>query len=212
MKSPKKYIVHLLLLLAVSITIIALYQNKLIREDDISQIELITNNNMHLIGKEIRSSTIQILNKNESSIPSTPELEKNIPDNPICFAVASDQISPGTTIQEIEITQGMTPEIIIPNGAMGIFSQGESLGWDCKMGDVLSWKFEKYPMENKLNQSLGIGYIKDGVMYEMQVYTDSLDGEYQLNVPSSGIYHIYFICLSSDPISLKGGKLTQIRE
>lgn len=199
---PKKYIVFLLLLLAVASVIIGLFQNKSIRAEDITQIERITNDNKHLIGKEGYGN-----NPSESKLET--KAEENIPNNSICFSVANKQISPGATIQEIEITQGTTPEIIIPNGAMGIFSQGDSLGWDCKTGDILSWKFEKYPMENLLNQSLGIGYIKDGVMYEMQVYTNSLDGEYRLNISSDGIYYIYFICLSSDPISLKEGDILQ---
>lgn len=44
-------------------------------------------------------------------------------------------------------------------------------------------------------------------MHEIQLFRNSLDGKYELTVLEDGIYHIFVVCLSSDPISLKEGEI-----
>lgn len=182
---------------------------------DTNQIEIISDENADKIGKEV-------LNRNPPKVyggqdwPSDTEelepiaLDMQIPENPFFSSLASDQVSLGTSVQEIATQDGLVPEFIIPNGAIGVFSKGNQSGWSCKAGDTLIWSFEKYPMENGISQSICVGYIKDDVMYEAQAFGETLEGEYELTVPEDGIYYIYVIGASSDPISMKGSDI-QIR-
>lgn len=170
---------------------------------------MISNDNRFKIGKEV-------INENNPEIPDEewpdssdvnhPEsllANIQIPKNPFFCSVASDLCLPGSSVQEVATDDNVVPEMIIPNGAVGVFSKGGLSGWLCDTGDILSWSFEKYPMENGIPQTLGVGYIKDGVMYEALTYRDSLDGVYSFTAPEGGTYYIYVIGLSSDPISLK---------
>lgn len=186
-------------------------ENKYIPAEDLTQIALITEENREWIGKEMKGTGVVITDANTENIqPDKEEPDKNninIPSNSIFSSVANDQCVPGTTIQEIALSENKTPEMIIPDGAMGIFSKGNSCGWTCKSGDSITWKSEKYPLDNPRDQALVVGYIKDGVMHEMQIYADSLSVEYQINIEEDGIYYIYIISASSDPISLKEGEI-----
>lgn len=182
-------------------------------ESDTLQIELITGNNRHKIGKEILSQAApEVSNENDFYPLSVDGLEScvadiEIPENPFYTSIASSLCHPGNSVQEIVTHDNMVPEIIIPNGAVGVFSKGDLSGWSCNAGCILSWSFEKYPMDSGIAQTLGVGYIKDGIMYEMEAFKESLDGTYHLSVQEDGIYHIYVIGLSSDPISLKGSDI-----
>ena len=215
---------NVIIVLAICVLAAALYmyknisskdaENKYIPAEDLTQIELIAEENREWIGKEMKAidgAGVVITDANTENIqPGKEEPAKNnieIPSNPIFSSVANDQCVPGTTIQEIALSENKTPEMIIPNGAMGIFSKGNSCGWTCKSGDSITWKSEKYPLDNPYNQTLGVGYIKDGVMHEMQIYKDSLNVDYQINIEEDGIYYIYIISASSSPISLKGGEI-----
>lgn len=222
MKSSSKKKVSLVLLLFVlclCIFISLYFANKKLPSfvPDTQQIEIISDNNEFKVGKEVLNENKPVVFNEESE--NTPEIyfeESNspvvdettqIPENSFFSSLASPLCYPGSSVQEIATHDNMTPDIIIPNGAVGVFSKSDSSGWHCKTGDILSWSFEKFPMENGTSQSIGIGYIKDGVMYETQIYSDSLDGEYSFTVPSDGTYYIYVIGLSSDPISLKGSEI-----
>lgn len=178
-------------------------------------IEIISEDNISLVGKEAHGSSPTVYSKEEWNALEHELDEKDLaqssmrlPENPICHSIADGNYSPPASIQEIITDDDKTPGIIVPNGAMGIFSKGDALGWACDYGDKLSWSFEKYPMENGAIQMLGIGYIQDGVMREMEVFSDTLSGKYEVSIPEKGVYHIYVICLSSDPISLKEGEIT----
>ncbi len=183
-----------------------------IAAEDLTQIELIDDTNRDFVGKEIQSDSAKVIDSGElpnvlnGSVTEDPAAYE-IPENTIVQSTAADEMFLGTSIQEIEVSGTRTPELIAPNGAEGIFSQGNAAGWACKAGDTIIWSFEKYPLTNGQNQALAVGYIKDGVMYESQVYQDRLSATYQLDVSEDGIYYIYFISASSDPISLKEGEI-----
>lgn len=79
-------------------------------------------------------------------------------------------------------------------------------GWDMKEGDVMEYDFEKYPSEVVENQTLLMGYIKDGVLMDDEVFRQ-LKGTYKLTINELGKYYVYLICVSSDSITLKNGTL-----
>ncbi|WP_409969895.1 hypothetical protein RFF05_08345 [Bengtsoniella intestinalis] len=198
----------ILLGICLCFTIVFATQNSLSMSDT-HNVELITDDNSAEVGKEVFNQTVPQVSDGEhidSSDVNSPEFliaEIQIPENPFFSTLASDQCLPGDSVQEILTIDNVTPEIIIPNGAVGVFSKDASTGWTCNAGDILSFSFEKYPMETGTSQTLGIGHIKDGVMYEVQAFRDSLDGTYNFTIQEDGVYYIYVIGLSSDPISLK---------
>lgn len=215
MRFNQKSLKHLLLIIVICACSVFVYafEKSQAPAEEITQIELLSPENSAFIGKEVLSSGVTVFSATERE-QQMDELEKEslvasvqIPENSCFHAVANESCVPGSPVQEIALLGDKTPAVIIPNGAMGIFSKGDAAGWACDSGDTITWKFEKYPMENKNSQTLGVGYIQDGVMHEMQTFRDSLSGEYELPVLEEGVYYIYVIALSSDPISLKEGEI-----
>lgn len=210
----KVLLVFLLLVICLCLSFPFANKNSSPFVSDTGQIEIISDDNKSKIGKEVLNENgPEVVDKEwiyaSDDVNNSESFAVNIqiPQNPFYSSVASSLCLPGNSVQEIVTCDNVVPEIIIPNGAVGVFSKGDSSGWLCNAGSILSWSFEKYPMENGTHQTLGVGYIKDGVMHEMQTYRDSLDGEYNFIVPEDGTYFIYVIALSSDPISLKGSDI-----
>lgn len=57
-----------------------------------------------------------------------------------------------------------------------------------------------------MGQDLIIGYVKDGIMYEGEVF-DELSGKYSFSPDEKGEYFFYLLSGSSDYLSLKSGNL-----
>ena len=187
------------------------------QENDTRQIELISEENQHRIGKEevnTGSSGTVVFDVNEDALfpqNSGCDLDTVIPENRIVHSLADDSITIGVEIQEISVIEGgITPGMIVPNGVTGILTQEDGSGWKCKKGDSIAWTVEKYPLETGVEQSIIIGIIKDGVLYEGQVFTDSLEANYNFDVAEDGNYYIYFISAAADPLSLKEGDITLV--
>lgn len=206
-----RYFIGLLAILFAVFTLVACSSQPsddgFIPDDAVTKIELIDDHNRKLIGKEIRGRAI-VMDADEAlreKIAQEP-IKVEIPENPIIHSVDNMEYL-GFSIQEIELNGMKTPELIGPNGAIGVFSKGNAEGFRCKAGNTIIWSFEKYPFKDGLSQTLAVGYVKDGVMYESKVFRDKLSDTYQLAVSEDGVYHIYFLCASSDPISLKEGEI-----
>ncbi len=197
------------LLLVICLFLIFAYASNEKKNYTLQGVELLNENNFFLVGKECFNPNPNVVSQNEQDrlADQTERDFPDIPDNPICFSVVDDVDITGTSIKEIVTSDNKTPEFIIPNGAIGIFSKGNANGWFCESNETISWDFEKFPMENGAPQTIGIGYIQDGVMHDIQLFRDSLDGKYELTVSEDGFYHIFVVCLSSDPISLKEGDI-----
>jgi hypothetical protein len=178
--------------------------------DGLTKIEIINDDNRHLVGKKLYITSVKVhpADQDIGSIDWTfPDMEipVEIPDNPI----ANQDLYPGRTIQIVKIDGSTTPELIGPNGAIGVFALEDNAGWYCQKGDILAWSFEKHPLDEH-GQAIAVGYAKDGVVNKYILYQNKRDGTYELNVPEDGYYYIYFIYASSDPISLAEGQI-QIR-
>lgn len=109
--------------------------------------------------------------------------------------------------QLFEVVDGVTPEIIMTNGAVAVFYQEEYNGWQCEAGDKLVFEFEKYESEVTESQALVVGYVLDGVMYESENVFRELEGRYELEVQRAGEYYIYLISGTSDYLTVKEGKI-----
>lgn len=141
--------------------------------------------------------TVVILKQNQSNWFSENEIIKKW---------TQDVVIP-SSIQKIELENEVTPEFILENGEMVIFTNQDASGWALEEGNKISWKFEKQSTESGEKQALSVGYIKNKMMYGATVYQKDLDGEYTVNIDSNGVYYIYCMGTSSDPISLKTGDI-----
>lgn len=104
-----------------------------------------------------------------------------------------------------------TPEIIFTNNAMVIFTKEGNKGWKLKKGQTLHFETEEYPSE--VNQGRGQAiiytYILDGKLMNKD-YGDGRRGisqNYDLKAEKSGEYYLCLTGASSDPISIKSGRL-----
>ena len=134
------------------------------------------------------------------------KLRLKLPENEIVKSIAYPEIVAPKSITEIVIKGKTVPKMMIPNGAMGILTQGQTKGWECERGDRIEVSFEKYRSEVTPYQTLVIGYVKDGMLYEGIAFTE-LKGKYHLDIKEKGEYHIYYVGAASDYLSLNESKV-----
>lgn len=173
--------------------------------NDLFGAELVTSENVGLIGKEIIDHSDQKVTHGEE-IGTSNESENVIAENRIIKGLANDNIVLPSSISEFEVKNGVTPEIIMTNGSMAVFYLNNYEGWSCKTGDTLTFSFEKYESEVVSNQTLVIGYIRDGILYEGESF-ENMSGCYELSVKEEGEYNIYIISATSDYLTLKQGSI-----
>ncbi len=78
--------------------------------------------------------------------------------------------------------------------------------WELTDKDNIVISFDKYKSDITVSQDLIIGYVKDGIMYEGEVF-DELSGKYSFSPDEKGEYFFYLLSGSSDYLSLKSGNL-----
>ena len=128
----------------------------------------------------------------------------NTPKSGIAKKWAENTIIP-FSIEEVESAHGITPEIEVGNGEMIIFTNSDGDGWLLNEEDELSWEFAKLP--KGFNQSLSVGYIRDKTVYGPISYYEEMEGEFTIKADTEGVYYIYCLGTSSDPITLKEGEI-----
>lgn len=165
--------------------------------------ELITSENKELIGKEVIDNIKPEVSHGEGSVVSG-KYENIIEASNVIDSVASDSIVLPASVSEFEVMDNTIPEIIMTNGSMALFYQSDYQGWSCKVGDTLSFSFEKYMSEVTPNQTIVVGYIRDGVLYDGTAYKN-LEDKFQLEITEAGEYNIYVISATSDYLALKQG-------
>lgn len=104
-----------------------------------------------------------------------------------------------------------TPEIIFTNNSMVIFTKEGEKGWELKKGQILHFETEEYPSQINWGrgQTIIYTYILDGKLMNKD-YGDGRHGlsqKYDLKAEKSGEYYLCLIGASSDPISIKSGRL-----
>lgn len=167
--------------------------------------ELISSENEDLIGKEV-NDMIQPEIFSTVDVSFDNEYEDISEVSHVISAVNNKDIVLPLTVSEFEVKDSYTPEIIITNGSMAVFYQNNYEGWYCEAGDILKLSFGKHESEVISEQTLVIGYIKDGILFEGEPVKD-INGEYELKVEESGSYNLYIISATSDYLSLKQGTI-----
>lgn len=170
--------------------------------------EQVSIENESLIGQEVVDNSVPEVVHGEKN--STGNQAENIFEGShIVKSFANEEIVEPLSITEFEVTDNSTPEIIMTNGSMAVFYKNDYDGWDCKTGDTISFNFEKYESEVIQDQTLVIGYIRDGVVYQGKAFKE-LKGSYEMIADEDGTYNLYVISATSDYLTLKQGSINII--
>lgn len=95
---------------------------------------------------------------------------------------------------------------LLINNSLCVLTQDNGKGWELTDKDNIVISFDKYKSDITVSQDLIIGYVKDGIMYEGEVF-DELSGKYSFSPDEKGEYFFYLLSGSSDYLSLKSGNL-----
>ena len=184
---------------------------------------VVDDSNRSLIGTEIYSKNYFIYKDGvytnaQGEVVDLDKLRKaqeGIPENRIIDEIQIENYSPSSIIEVIIDKAGKnsyaTPEIILTNNSACILTKENGSGWNLEKGDTLEFNFEKYKSRVVPRQNLGIGYVKDGIMYPWESYQE-LSDSYVLKAQEQSEYYIYLLSLSSDYLTLKQGELVHSSE
>ena len=173
---------------------------------------LIDDSNRHLVGKGLHGEGQIIGADEEIEVPDEPsdgiwettariKSYKNVsisPNSITEFAVSGDA------------GQYITPEIIFGNNDLVIFEQEDGSGWKLNEGETLMIQATEYEAETNGGNGQGIMYfyICDGEILDGKSEPrKELNQTFELTAEKSGEYYICLLGVSSDPISLKEGKI-----
>ena len=173
---------------------------------------LIDDSNRHLVGKGLHGEGQIIGADEEIEVPDEPsdgiwettariKSYKNVsisPNSITEFAVSGDA------------GQYITPEIIFGNNDLVIFEQEDGSGWELNEGETLMIQATEYEAETNGGNGQGIMYfyICDGEILDGKSDPrKELNQTFELTAEKSGEYYICLLGVSSDPISLKEGKI-----
>lgn len=183
--------------------------------------ELINDTNRDLVGKALTIEVPKIYDSEGNFVNEEEWLDFYGAPDPNLFdwttssmirKVDSDAHVPATidefTVQE-DNGKFITPEVIFPNNAMVIFTKKDGSGWHLNKGETLWFEVEEYPSEInwEKGQCVHFQYIFNGTLMDGEVIRGTLNLVYELTADKSGEYYICMVGGSSDPISLKEGKL-----
>ena len=171
--------------------------------------QIVNEENKTLIGQEVIVDMDDVVTYNpdesQRSVQSGNK-ELVLDDSHIVKSIDSGMVQP-SSIHEVQVIDGMTPEVIMTNGAAVIFYQGNYEGWKCEIGDKLIFDFSKYESEVVEEQTLVLGYVLDGVMYKSSEVFKNISGRYELQIENEGEYYIYAISATSDYLTLRAGEI-----
>lgn len=177
--------------------------------------ELITDLNRHLVGKNGIGSYVIIDaegNIIEGELGTSPEDE--VWKTSTVIKSVKGELSPPYSITEFSTKKVgdkyVTPEIIFDNGDMVIFTKGDGSGWKLKKGEKIELVVEEYPIEYRgKGQAIGYWIVRNGKLLaeSLQGFEDTVDQRFEFVAERRGEYYICFMNGSSEPISLKEGKI-----
>lgn len=178
---------------------------------------LIDDSNRHLIGTETNDRSYIILKdgvytNEKGKVVDIEELAKSSSEFPESRIVKSSLMPNFIPSSIVEIPTDKSdemyiiPEIILINNSLCVLTQDNGKGWELTDKDNIVISFDKYKSDITVSQDLIIGYVKDGIMYEGEVF-DELSGKYSFSPDEKGEYFFYLLSGSSDYLSLKSGNL-----
>ena len=168
-------------------------------------------NAMVVHGSEIKEITEEEAETNAKALKKE-RLEKAL-DNNYIKSVDTEEFFLPVTVNPFLTTEKNgyyeTPEVIMGNAAMVIFTKPDGTAWNLKKGQTLSFKAEQYPLETTKtgNKSWKIkfGYLLDGALHQ-DVMDEGLHHQYNLTAEQEGKYYITIYC-ASGLLTLKNGRM-----
>lgn len=183
-------------------------KNTVTNKSTLQRAELITENNRDLVGTvTVSSETPEVFHSEEEEHYDVKEEEQDqIPQNDIIKELDEDVPLP-STITVFSAANGITPEIIFPNGSCAVFVPSDNKkGWTCEKGGRIQFNFEKYPSAVVEKQAMVVGVVLNGKMLSGEIMRD-LSGTYVFETDESGDYAIYVLSGTSDYLALKKGRV-----
>lgn len=173
---------------------------------------MVNDENRMLIGTEVVDDGAFVINGEMEEELGTDDVDRvNLKEQLIAGSHIVNEIDKNMllpfSIEEIKVIEGVTPEIIMTNGAAVVFYQDDYNGWQCKAGDKLIFDFSKYESAITEEQTFVIGYVLDGVMYNSSEAFRSMEGRYELQIEKDGEYFVYLISATSDYLTMKEGEI-----
>ena len=170
---------------------------------------IVNDETCELVGKEIVDREAPIVGQEDSDSVSvdSAKLADQLAEQSYIVEAFDDELLLPVSIEEFKVMGENVPELIMTNGAAAVFYQNEYEGWECQAGDTLVFDFRKYESEVAENQTLVVGHIRDGVMYNSEEAFTELGGKYELKIEEDGEYHIYIISATSDYLTIKEGRI-----
>lgn len=167
-------------------------------------IELINDENEHLIGKELTYNT-----EKESA---SQEMYDIFEKSDIVKTIEKDAHIP-RVVEEIAVTEKngvfLVPEFIFTNDSMAILKKEDGSGWNLKKNESLQIELKLYPSEINYGrgQSIIYQYVYNGKLMKKLNSEHGLSQSYDLKAPKPGEYYICLVGGSSDPVTIEYGKI-----
>lgn len=173
---------------------------------------LIDDSNRHLVGKGLHGEGHVIGPDEEIVCPEEPS--DGIWETTARIKSYKNVIISPNSITEFAVSGDtepyITPEIIFGNNDLVIFEKEDGSGWELNEGDILVFQATEYPGESNHGNGQGIMYfyICDGEISDGKSEPrKQLNQTFELTAEKTGEYYICLLGVSSDPISLKEGKI-----
>lgn len=180
---------------------------------------LIDEFNRHLVGKEGEGES-KVIDESEKYVYEqgmTEPTEAIWKTSTIIKSVENGMMPPNSITEfNTKETDGsyVTPEIMLDNGDMVIFTKQDGSGWYLNEGESLFFEVEEYKSETGMGRGQTVGYhqIYNGtVMQEPVSVINTMEQKIELVAENSGEYYLGLIGYSSDLISLKEGKISVVK-
>lgn len=188
--------------------------------DMLEKSEVLEQGNRYFIGKEITDTEGGFIwengvcmdrNGNKVEFPETDHGSRS--DVIQEFEMGDSLYRPSSVVevpvQEDGLMKEGIPELIMTNNSVCLVTKENGEGWDLKSGARIKISFEKYSSEVVEDQVLMIGYVRNGIMYEGEIFRE-MNGTCELTVQGNGICYPYLVSFSSDYLSLKKSELEMI--
>lgn len=172
----------------------------------------ITDENRGMVGKDIHYETGDfVLTEEEMQELQEQDRMKGLEENEIVKSVEEG----GHTPYHVDVftstkaeTNYVTPEVIMTNDAMAVFTTPDKTGWILKKGDVIQFTVKLYSRESNVVSHFAIVDIVDGEAKKEIQEVHAAEISYQYTAIEDCIYNIGVISASSGTISFQEGTVS----
>lgn len=173
---------------------------------------LIDDTNRHLVGKGLHGQGLVTGADEEIEFPDNAS-KTSWDTTSLIKSHQNVSIGPNS-ITEFAVSddsgQYITPEIIFGNNDLVIFEKEDGSGWELNQGETLVFQATEYKAESNHGngQIIDYFYICNGeILNGKSEPRKTLNQTFELTAEKAGEYYICLLGASSDPISLKEGKI-----